>query len=459
MRFGQQTGNSGAKARAYLAWLSLLAVVMLSAACGADPASEQRATDTPAPTVTSLVIGQATAAPTPTPENNVITLSVWWPETLAPVGRGDVATLLDAQIAAFAESQGEAVEIEFRRKRAQDVGGILLALRSASAVAPDARPDVTLLRRSDLLSAAQEDLIAPVEGVAAAAVISQLYDVALELGQIDDELYGLAYMMDVLHLIYRVPETTEDDDDALSQDRPRLGWSFEDVLGRGDPFVFPAQRSSGINSTFLLQYMVAGGSSPSSTGEMSIDVQALRTVLEFYEEALEDGVISDTVLNYSAPGNYQVDLETGIITSAVVRSDLYLSLLSSGESWLAAPVPTTSGEMATFANAWMWVIVTDDPVRRELAIDFINWMMDADRQSELAPLVYMLPAREDALQTVDSTMDMQTMHALLTNAQVALPENAGGATARAMQTALQNVLTGVRTAQEATQDVLNQVGN
>jgi hypothetical protein len=56
------------------------------------------------------------------------------------------------------------------------------------------------------------------------------------------------------------------------------------------------------------------------------------------------------------------------------------------------------------ANAWMWVVVTDDPARQALAIEFINWMMDVARQREYAEVIFRLPSQEPALQSFNRSL-------------------------------------------------------
>ena len=62
-------------------------------------------------------------------------------------------------------------------------------------------------------------------------------------------LFGLPYFFDVLLAVATQPHA----------DAP-LGVRFEDVLSVRATLLFPAARSTGLNQTFYLQYLAAGGS-------------------------------------------------------------------------------------------------------------------------------------------------------------------------------------------------------
>ena len=99
-------------------------------------ATETISTPTPLPP-TSVAV--ATAEPT---ASGPLTLHIWWPEPLAPIDNQDAADLLSEQISAF-QAANRDVTVDFRLKKAQDVGGIMSTLRTASSgrARCAARPD------------------------------------------------------------------------------------------------------------------------------------------------------------------------------------------------------------------------------------------------------------------------------------------------------------------------------
>lgn len=421
--------------------ISLLTILML-AACAPTPAADDGITtefiltSTPV-VVTPEIIATPVVEPTPVGPTRMM---VWWPENLAPITNEEASAVLAGHLADYERSQ-DSVNVEIRLKQAQDVGGIMETLRTASAVAPGALPDLTLIRREDLLAAVQAGLIQSLEGRVSSAIIGNLHSTTLALGQVDDQLYGLPYALEVEHLAYH----------SLTNSG---SWRFESLLSREAPFVFPANRVNGVNDVFLVQYLDAGGT---FAEDGTINADALRDTLAFYEEAIAAGIVDPAVLDYSAPANYRRDLASGAISAAVVTSSVYLEMLAEGQTLDYGLIPTASGEPATVLNGWMWVVTTPDADRQALAVTFLDWMLDAERQGEYNEAVHLLPSQYTALRRLVNPAYARFVERLLDNATLPLDENHAGPRARALQNALTAVLLGARTADEATQDVLDQL--
>jgi maltose-binding protein MalE len=421
--------------------LAPLTILILSA-CIPTPAaddgitSEVILTSTPV-VVTPEIVATPVVEPTPVGPTRMV---VWWPENLAPVSNEEAAAVLAGHIADYERSQDN-VNVEIRLKQAQDVGGIMETLRTASVVAPGALPDLTLIRREDLMAAVQAGLVQPLEGQVSSAIIGDLHSTALALGQVNDQLYGLPYALEVEHLAYH----------SLNGSG---SWRFDSLLSREASFVFPANRVNGVNDVFLVQYLDAGGTFPE---DGTVNAEALRDTLTFYEEAVAAGVVAPAVLDYSAPTNYRRDLASGAIGAAVVTSSVYLEMLAEGQTLEYGLIPTSSGQPATILDGWMWAVTTPDVERQVLAVAFLDWVLDAERQGEYNDAVHLLPSQHTALRNWVNPAYARFVERLLDNATLPLGENQAGPTARALQNALTSVLLGARTADEATQDVLDQL--
>ncbi|HEX2907116.1 MAG TPA: extracellular solute-binding protein [Phototrophicaceae bacterium] len=373
-----------------------------------------------------------------------VTLTIWWPEPLAPVGDVEVAAVLSQQTNTFEATYTDVI-VESRLKKPGDVGGIMETLRTASAVAPGALPDLTLLRREDLLAAVQAGLVQPLEGLVSSAILGDLYTAALELGQVDGQLYGLPYLLEVQHIAYW--------GDAPSGDYA----TFENVLAQKRPFVFPASGADGISPVVLLQYLSAGGSlADISVGEINED--ALRAVLTFYEQAAKDEVVDATILNYASYRDYLPALQDESVAAAVVPSSVYLNLGAQEQPLAFAPVPVQAGQPTTILNGWLWVMTAKNANDRTAAANFLNWMVDVERQSQYSQALHMLPSLRRGLRQIGinaAYSDFVTQ--LLGNAVLPVPELSNSATARAIQNALTAVISGQRTAVAATEEVLTQL--
>lgn len=389
------------------------------------------------PTSASISVVQATAEPT---ASGPQALTIWWPEPLAPIDNQDAADLLSEEISAFQAANPD-VTIEFRLKRAQDVGGIMSTLRSANLVAPGALPDLTLMRRSDLLAAVQSGLIVGMDERAGEAILNNLHPTVEALGRVNDRLYGLAYNIEVQHMVYQAGIYTLD------------RWSFANVLDQKASFVFPAGRANSLSDMFLAQYRAATGTLESST--LTIDADSLLELYQFYRDAVDAGVLDPIVLEYIVPDDYRAGLAAGTIPAGVVTSTLYLKL--DGEALDFAPVPTESGQPTTVVDGWMWVLTTPEAEQQALALRFVNWMLDTDRQGRYNQAIGMLPSQRATLRQWQDPSYATFVDMLLNNGTLPLGETSSGMTARVIQSALASVISGQRSAAEAVQDVLAQL--
>jgi ABC-type glycerol-3-phosphate transport system substrate-binding protein len=371
-----------------------------------------------------------------------LTLNIWWPEPLAPIDNQDAADLLSEQISAF-QAANHDVTVDFRLKKAQDVGGVMSTLKAASLVAPRALPDLTLLRRSDMLSAAQAGLIMPLDERAEAAILDNFQPIVNALGRMNDRLYGLPYNVEIQHIAYQA---------ALA---PLTHWSFADVLANKVAFVFPAGRANSLSDVFLAQYRDATGTRESST--LSVDADQLRGLFQFYEQAVAAKLIDPIVLEYIVPDDYRGGLATGDIPAGIVTSTLYLKMMEGGGKLGYAQLPTESGQPATVIDGWMWVLTSADSEQQAVATRFLNWMLDVDRQGRYNQAISMLPSQRTALRQWEDSGYASFIDTLLNNASLPLTDSTGSATARVIQSALASVISGQRTAEQATQDVINQL--
>lgn len=433
----------------WLVWLALAAGVAACAGGGggvqitSEPLT-QPPVSTPTP-VSTAPPAQAVQTPEAT-EVTPLSLVVWWPEPLAPSGDPNAGAALSRLVDEF-EAANPDLRVQIRLKKPRDVGGIMETLRAASAVAPGGVPDLTLLRRDDLLAAAQAGLVQPLAGHISSAMLGNLYTAALELGQVSGQFYGLPYMLDVQHLAYW--------GDFPSGDFA----SFENVLERECPFVFPAGAAAGVTPVFLLQYLSAGGSlSDVRVGEVNPD--ALLAVLRFYEQAVAGGVIDPAVLTYAAFTEYLAALQDGSIPAALVSSTVYLGFGAQEQPLAFAPIPMQGGQPMSIVNGWMWALTTANPHRQEAAARFLDWMLDAEQQSRYSRAVHMLPSLRGALRQAGINAAYSDFVTQLLGSAILPPsEISGSATARAMQNALTAVISGQRTAEEAVQDVAGQPAN
>jgi len=379
-------------------------------------------------------------------------LQAWLPVPLISDESGVAFALLQEHTSVFSSNNN--IDVEYRIKNVGVTGGIMSSIRSASEVAPGALPDVALIRRRDFTPTQARQYLYSMETLFSSALISDL-GTALEFGQIPQDggmaLYGLPYFFEVLHAVSTQPLA-----DAA------LGVRFDDVLSHGATLLFPAARSTGLNQTFYLQYLAAGGSA-SRNDVVAIDEGALFAVLEFYEQLVKQELIPVDVLTYQAPADYRPEFvgNTDPAKVAVFASSEYLSMLDQHDIELfPSNIPTANGESLATRDGWLWVIITPDQTRQTLSARFLEWMTEPAFHAEFAQALYQLPTQPAILRdSLPENVDHQFFEDLLYKGILPLPESEGGSAPRIMQEALAQVLHGEASAASATRQVMNQFGD
>lgn len=378
-------------------------------------------------------------------------LQVWLPAPLISDVSGVAFQLLDNHTQVFAENNN--IGVQYRIKNVDATGGIMSSIRAGTEVAPGALPDLTLIRRRDFTPTQARQYMHSMETLFSSSLISDLGN-ALEFGQIPLDggmaLYGLPYFFELLLAVYTQP---------LTNDKSSI--SFDDVLASRAIMLFPAARATGLNQTFYLQYLVAGGAR-SRDGEMAINDTALLTVLEFYERLVQEGLVTADVLTYQSPAEYQTEFinHASRRQIAVFSSSDFLSMLDQQNANLRATnIPTASGDKLATRDGWLWVIITPDRARQTISARFLEWMTEPEFHAEFAQLLYQLPTQPAILgASLPDAVDHQFFEDLLVEGILPLPESEGGTAPRIMQEALIRVLNGEDSAADATDQVLNQFG-
>jgi ABC-type glycerol-3-phosphate transport system substrate-binding protein len=264
------------------------------------------------------------------------------------------------------------------------------------------------------------------------------------IGQIDGQWWGMPAAVEVLHVVYGEPQPPID------------SWRFDDLLAAQIPLLFPAASVNGLSPVFLLQYVTAGSGTDADNGGLSIDENALRTTLRFYERAADEGLITPTVLEYDLPSRYP-DALVGDIP-VVITSSMYMQAVDQGLALNRGYVPTLTGQTSTVLDGWVWVITSTSTEQQTAALRFLNWMLDAERQSTYANAIHMLPALRASQRQIDADY-AAFVESLLETVVLALPENTGTLTARTLQNAYAAVINGQSTTADAVTTVLAQVGS
>lgn len=387
------------------------------------------------------------------PDDEEIMVRIWLPDALYPL---DSRQIINNEFASFEEDSN--ISIDFRPKvyssSTNPSYDFVKQLQLTQDVAPEALPDLVLMRREDVSRAIQLNLVVPLDDQLPIALLD-MPDSQLAFGTFNGRLYGLPYLIDVQHMIY-APEVVQN---------PLR--TTQDVLDAEIELLFPANNSEDqiINNMLLLQYVAAGGVFADDLGNPTLTETVVLELMQFYEEAVDKEIVItcednsvNCPLNYSETRDYWTFINDSSNHVAMLEASFYLQRRTSRFTDLALiPIPTLDGNPVALLDGWMWVMTTTDPARQQESRRFINLAMDSDTMARLANSVDMLPSQQNALRLLGDDESFDVLRFITQNAIFVSDENRRGVAALALQTALTDVLQGT-SAEVATQNALLSLG-
>jgi ABC-type glycerol-3-phosphate transport system substrate-binding protein len=376
-------------------------------------------------TIIGVVFGSNPLPPTQAQgEIPLPAIRVWWPDKLYPP---QAQAFINNTFSEFGENN----QLELRYFEHLP-GNDIHRLELTRNVAPGALPDVMIMRREDLVMAVGEGLLRPIEGWVLPGILDGLSPNLLDIGRVNDTLYGLPYMLEIEFVVYN----------SADYDVPPT--NFDQIVAHDGQVLFPARPQTGqaVNNFVMLQYIAAGGEFIDAEGSPILTENALRVVLRFYADALEGRILNTSLLSYTAPADYWQRLENNEAALALVDSTSYIKEGNGlPEGFQSSTVPTPNGTRYVLLNGWLWVLLTNDPARQAQAQRLLNWMMDTDKLADTAIAVQMIPGQQRALRVLDNPA-AANIRELLPNA-VFIGEERNNAAGVALQTAFEAVLSGV----------------
>jgi ABC-type glycerol-3-phosphate transport system substrate-binding protein len=362
----------------------VFAGLIFNAGCASlGPFLDSLTTPTPAPTKRSSPAPTAVATTTPPVEQGIPILRVWMPSQFNPAADNPPAKLLSQRLTKF-ESEHPGLKIEVRLKKAEAEGEILNSLSVTSAAAPGALPDLILLSRSDLESAAIKGLLHPIDGLSTSLEDPNWYSYAQQLGRIQNTGYGLPFMGDAMVLVYY----------------PELGMivNWEDVLSSKGQFVFAAGNPDGLVGLSL--YASAGGQILDPQGLPTLDEAALTRVLTLVEEGRSKRIFPASLSNVTNESQTLQIYRTGIANKGIIRI-LNYHPTSDGS---ITPLPGLDETPFSYATGWIWALAGSDPENQQLAVKLAEYLTADDFIAEWTRVTGYLPTRPSSVDEGDRTM-------------------------------------------------------
>ncbi len=363
-------------------------------------------------------------------QQETVSLRVWWPDTLFSES---AATTLENQFDSF-RSAYISVNLDLRYVEYQPID-TLHRLTLTRDVAPDALPDLTLMRHEEILAAVNSGLLQPIEGLLPSSTLNDLANNILAMGQVGGEFYGVPYLLSIDHMLYTGDSSTP----------PR---NFSDFLEQDTPLLFAAKpdTSQAINDMLLIQYLAEGGYLIDQQDNPALDETAMLTVLNFYYAAVQLEPFSQTLedaLQFQSPADYRAQLSADSSVMALIDSTDYLrDRRRFAEDAKILPPLTADGQSFTLLDGWMWVLLTDDSAHQIQARNFLTWMMNSDNLTDAALALNMLPSQQRALRVIAEDSALIVLTNLISTAYFLPPNQRQNAAAIALQAAFESVLQG-----------------
>ena len=341
----------------------------------AVPTPTERPTSTPPATVTE----------TPPVDSPSPVLRVWLPVQFNPASGSDAATLLGERLAEF-EAQHPGLEVEIRLKKMDSESDVVNVLSLTNAAAPNALPDLVLLSRPDLETAALRGLLHPIDGLSTSLEDPNWYGYAQQLAHLQNTGYGLPLAGNALVLVYY----------------PELGTlvSWEDVLASDGQLVFPAGNPQGLVGLSL--YASAGGQVVYPQGSPTLEVDALTRVLTLVQDGVEAEVFPPSLANVTTEAQTLQIYRTGSVGTN--KGIIWILNYRPGEDGSITPLPGLAEVPFSYATGWVWALAGADPENQQLAVELAEYLVAEEFIGEWTRLTGYLPTRPSTVDENDRTM-------------------------------------------------------
>jgi multiple sugar transport system substrate-binding protein len=376
--------------------------LLFSAGCASlGPLLASLTTPTPVPTKRSTPPPITIATTTPPVEPSTPILRVWLPSQFNPAAENPPAKLLAQQLTKF-EAEHPGLKIEVRLKKAEAEGEILNSLSVTSAAAPGVLPDLILLSRSDLESAALKGLLHPIDGLSTSLDDPNWYGYAQQLGHIQNTGYGLPFMGDAMVLVYY----------------PELGMvvTWEDILSSKGQVVFPAGNPDGLVGLSL--YASAGGQILDPQGLPTLDEEVLTRVLTLVEEGRSKRVFPASLSNVTNESQTLQIYRTGTANKGII----WILNYHPTSDGAITPLPGLDETPFSYATGWIWALAGSDPENQQLAVKLAEYLVADDFIAEWTRETGYLPTRPSSVAEGDRTMTaiLESAHPMPSSAVIAV---------------------------------------
>lgn len=314
-----------------------------------------------------------------TPSGSIV-LHLWLPPGFDPEAGTPAAELLKGRLDEFSRRR-PGIRTDVRIKALEGAGGLLDSLTTASAAAPLALPDLIVLPRLTLETAALKGLLHPFDGLTNVLDNPDWYDFARQLAHLQNTTFGLPIAGDALVLVYR----------PTIINAPPVDWTG--MLAVEHPLAFAAADPQALVT--LGYYQFADGPLVDEQGRPTLVGDPLVKVLDFYLQAEQNGVLPYWITQYQTDEQAWQAFVSGETDMVITWMSRYLSSMQADTA--IAPIPTETGVLYTLANGWVLALSTPHTDRQALGAELAEYLTDGEFLSRWSQAGGFIPPQPSAL--------------------------------------------------------------
>lgn len=421
--------------------LALGLVALMLAACGQATPPPVSPTGTPGPSG-----GPTQPGPTLAPGEDLLparqplTLTLWTTEAFSPTQVTASGRFLAAQLASLPD-------LRFRLLLKQPYGqaGIQRYLLNTGAVVPGLLPDLAYVDVDEVSDLVYAGLAQPLDALLPPDLVQGLYLFAREACTFEEKLYCLQIEADLDHLVLNSFRLTQ----------APASWTA--VLNESVPYVFPAGGEGGlVNDAFLAQYeAVRPKVEGPGDGTPFLHEPSLVAILQYYRDGASLGLFPQSILQFHTTDDSWNAYRSGLAAMAQVSARRYLAERSQAVFAMPAAVPAIDGPAAPISRGWALVLITPDASRQAAAARFLELWLSPETNSAWNRAADSLPTLQDSLaswEPEDPYFGFLHQELLVARPRPTVPGY--GKVSAALQDAVEAVLTGERTPEEAAAEVM-----
>ncbi len=341
---------------------------------------------------------------TPTPAPPPTELTIWLPAEMDPGKETQAATLFQARLDTFAAEHG--ITVNVRLKNLNGPAGLLDAITAAAAAAPDVLPDLVVLQRKDLETAALKSLVQPLDALTTIVDGEDWFPYARNLGLIQNVVYGIPFVGDPLTLVY----------DAEMETPPQSNWASI-ATNEGNIAIFADDSQAAF---MLTLYLSLGGLVEDNQRHPILEVSPLTRALQVLKEANQKNKILPGSLQFTNENQVWEAFDEKNANMAVVSTSRLLRAMQIGRDNL--PEPAIRETSLTLATGWVYAVATPKTERQTLAVALAEFLTEPGFLSSWSEAIGRVPVRPSSLASWKSDT-YKLGFTLLSNAAVMVPSN------------------------------------